>query len=83
MTHEEQIIEYLQRIQGGIDDDMLSFATRIEPRQQVNAICRRLAAHGLVQRRKVDGKIQNFWVGGKPLKPGKNPTPTASEAEEA
>jgi len=59
-TNEERIIARL-RDRPGLDDDELSKATGISPRQQVNQICRRLESRGLVRREPgARGKIVNF-----------------------
>jgi len=59
-TNEERIIARLLD-RPGLDDDELSKATGISPRQQVNQICRRLESRGLVRREPgAHGKIVNF-----------------------
>lgn len=83
MTHLQKIVAYLQGCRSGVDDDDLAFACGIHPRQQVNAICRTLAKAGVIERRKVRGKIQNFWIDQPPIKKTKSPTPSAKTAEEA
>ena len=66
MTNGERIIAAL-RNSPGLDDDELSSMTGIRPRQQVNQICRRLEAGGVVFRGKsADGKIVNVLVDGAP-----------------
>ncbi len=64
MTIHDQIVTYLQTHPEGIDDDALAQALGLKQRQQANIRCRQLAQDGLVERRKVNGKIHNFWVGG-------------------
>src|ERR1700722_8305845 len=62
MTNTERIIAVL-RSTPGLDADELSSMTAIRPRQQVNQICRRLEASGVLSRvRKADGKIVNVPV---------------------
>jgi hypothetical protein len=64
-TNRERIIGFLKTHPEGADDDALSAALDVRPRQQVNLICRALAQAGLVSRRKgpPDWKIVNRWVG--------------------
>jgi hypothetical protein len=64
MTIKEQISAYLQRHPEGADDDYLAKVLNLSARQQANSRCRQLESEGLVERRKVRGKIHNFWVGG-------------------
>jgi len=51
MTNEETILSLLRRGKS-LCDDCISAVTAITPRQQVNQICRRLAARGAIQRRR-------------------------------
>jgi hypothetical protein len=62
----DQIISYFQEHPEGIDDDELALILGLKSRQQANKRCRILEAEGRLVRRKVNGKIQNFWVAGKP-----------------
>lgn len=48
-TNEERIVALL-RLRPGLDDDEISQSTGIEPRQQVNQICRRLERRGVLMR---------------------------------
>lgn len=64
MTIKDQIIEFLKAHPEGIDDDLLAKKLNLSARQQANSRCRELEAQGLVKRKKVYGKIHNFWVGG-------------------
>jgi hypothetical protein len=59
-TNEQRIIAMLQD-RPGLDDDELSIATGVSPRQQVNQICRWLESRGRI-RREIGprGKIVNF-----------------------
>lgn len=61
MTIRERIIGYLQNHPEGVDDDMLAEALGLSQRQQANARCRQLENEGLVVRRRLGGKIHNFW----------------------
>lgn len=64
MTNADRILELLGR-HPGLDDDEIAKRSGIRPRQQVNQICRRLEANGLVVRRPgSSGKIGNFLVLG-------------------
>src|SRR5690242_5799342 len=59
-SNEQRILAAL-RDRPGLDDDELSVAAEVRPRQQVNLICRRLESRGLVRRRTgARGKIVNF-----------------------
>jgi len=74
-THTERIIDLLGR-RPGIDDDEIARVLRIEPRQTVNQVCRRLAERGLVSRVRGDnGKIINNLTGGSPA-PGTDRAPS-------
>ena len=64
MTNKERITAYLKRHPEGTDDDYLAKVLDLKHRQQANMRCRELEAEGLVRRRKVRGKIHNFWIGG-------------------
>jgi hypothetical protein len=46
MTNAEKIIELLESLRGPCCDDCISLRARVEPRQQVNQICRRLEGSG-------------------------------------
>jgi len=65
MTIRERIVAFLQEHPEGIDDDALAEALHLKQRQQANSRCRHLEKEGLVARRRVSGKIHNFWVGDK------------------
>lgn len=64
MTIKERISEYLKKHPEGVDDDVLARNLNLSARQQANIRCRQLEEEGLVERRKVGGKIHNFWIGG-------------------
>jgi len=62
MTNAERIIAAL-RNSPGFDDDELSSMTGVCPRQQVNEICRRLEAEGIVSRvKRTERKIVNVLI---------------------
>jgi len=63
MTIKQSIISFLQTRPEGTDDDELARALTLKFRQQANIRCRELEKEGLVIRRKVKGKIHNFWAG--------------------
>jgi len=63
MTIKQRIISFLQNNLAGIDDDDLARALNLKSRQQANSRCRALEIEGLVVRRRVDGKIHNYWTG--------------------
>lgn len=65
MTIKERIATYLQKHPEGVDDDLLARNLGLKRRQQANNRCRQLEEEGLVERRKVRGKIHNFWIGGR------------------
>jgi hypothetical protein len=54
MTNTERIVSAL-RDEPGLSDSELRRITRIEPHQQVNQICRRLASQGIVRRQRGAG----------------------------
>jgi predicted transcriptional regulator len=51
MTNQQRLLEFI-REHPGEDDDELARLTQIEPRQQVNQICNRLAKKGVLVREK-------------------------------
>jgi hypothetical protein len=61
-TIRDRILEYLADHPEGVDDDELARALDLRARQQANSRCRQLAAEGLVERRRVGGKIHNFLI---------------------
>lgn len=63
-TIKERIVEYLKKHPEGVDDDMIARNLNLSARQQANSRCNQLEKDGLVERRKVAGKIHNFWIGG-------------------
>lgn len=66
MTHAERIFNFLAARPGTwFDDDQLSAALRIQPRQAVNQVCRRLAAEGRIARERREGKIHNALAAGR------------------
>jgi hypothetical protein len=75
MTIKERIAEYLKKHPEGVDDDLLARNLNLSARQQANSRCRDLEEEGLVERRKVRGKIHNFWIGGESRGETKASTP--------
>lgn len=65
MTIEQQIINYLSANPDPIDDDTLTEILGLKRRQQANDRCRKLEMDGLVERKRINGKIHNIWIGGK------------------
>ncbi len=62
LTNRERVLRYVQR-HPGEDDDQISDATGIRPRQQVNILLRMLAASGEVERvKRLGDKIRNYPV---------------------
>ena len=60
MSNRERILAFVTRFPGR-DDDEVSAALEIRPRQQVNQVCRALAKAGKIERRPNEaGKIGNF-----------------------
>ena len=65
MTNIQRVRECVLR-SPGLDDDEISEMTGVQPRQQVNQICRRLVDHGELKR--VPGpkkKLVNYPAGSK------------------
>lgn len=80
MTHAKRILALLQR-HPGLDDDELSQLASIQPRQQVNLICRRLQAQGLLVRKQgATGKIGNFPADPRPVVLTTGSVPSAARA---
>jgi hypothetical protein len=69
MTILDRITAYLKEHPEGVDDDELAWALQLKQRQQANSRCRQLAEQGLIERRRVNGKIRNFWLGGRTIPP--------------
>ena len=66
MGNREILLDYIRQ-HPGLDDDALSHRLRIEPRQQVNSICRELARSGRITRRiGASGKLCNYPEGDAP-----------------
>lgn len=63
MTIRDRIILLLQEHPEGMDDDALTVALHLKQRQQANMRCRLLAQERLIIRRRVQGKLCNFWNG--------------------
>ena len=63
-AHALRIMDLLMQ-RPGLDDDEIARVLRIEPRQTVNQICRRLAQRGALRReRRPGGKIVNTLCEG-------------------
>jgi hypothetical protein len=65
MTNADRILHTLKRHPEGLDDDELSQLSGVTPRQQVNMICRKLEADGIVLRERdyTRGKTVNRLTG--------------------
>jgi hypothetical protein len=61
-TIRDRILIYLRDHPEGVDDDELARALKLKARQQANSRCRQLADEGIVERRRVRGKIHNFLI---------------------
>lgn len=60
MTHRDRIADFVRRFPGR-DDDEISAALKIRPRQAVNQACRALEKSGLIKRRQLNsGKLGNY-----------------------
>lgn len=62
MTIADRILHYLMQHPEGADDDELAVALDLKYRQQANSRCRLFAAKGIIVRKKVNGKIRNFYL---------------------
>jgi hypothetical protein len=79
-TIRDRILEYLSQHPEGVDDDELARALKLKARQQANSRCRQLAAEGIVERRRVRGKLHNFLIDPeKPIAPRIQPEPTEQQ----
>ena len=64
MTNRERVLALLRSEPGGLTDSEIRERTGIEPHQQVNQICRKLAQAGLIQRRSGrEGRLINLPLG--------------------
>lgn len=64
MKNRERVLEFIQS-ESGVTDREIRERTGIQPHQQVNQICRRLAAAGLITREPgPDGLIRNYVASG-------------------
>lgn len=69
-THREEILAFLEKEKRAYCDDCLAEKLEIQPRQTVNAICRRLAEEGMIAResawcnRCMGWKIHNYHLRG-------------------
>lgn len=86
-THSEEILAFLEGAKRGYCDDCLAEELEIQPRQQVNAICNRLAEEGIVARqwawcdRCERWKIHNYHL-RRPRTPGEEARPEDQGFEE-
>lgn len=60
MNVRERIITYLRDHPEGVDDDELAAVLALKHRQHANSECRKLERNGVIERKKVQGKIRNF-----------------------
>ena len=65
MTVRDRIVGHLRAHPEGVDDDTLTEALGLSRRQHANQECRKLERAGLVERRRVEGKIRNFLQDGR------------------
>lgn len=66
MTNTDVVLAAIRQLPGATDGE-LRFLTGVEPHQQVNQICRRLAQQGVTERRpRQDGLLGNFPLGSAP-----------------
>jgi hypothetical protein len=56
----ERVLALILQHPEGLDDDEIASMLGFRQRQQANQRCRQLSAEGLVERRRVGGKIRNF-----------------------
>lgn len=64
MRNRERVLVLVRSEPGGLTDSEIRQRTGIEPHQQVNQICRRLAEAGLIQRRSGrEGRLINLPAG--------------------
>jgi hypothetical protein len=64
VNNSERITDFIRRFPGR-DDDEISAALQLEPRQTVNRVCRSLAKAGVVERRpNPTGKLGNYPFDG-------------------
>lgn len=74
------ILEFIREHPGGVDDDQIASDLGLKYRQQVNACCRKLAKEGLINRRKVSGKLHNYPIRNNSSVPGvRNSFPAESD----
>ena len=76
MTNRERVLALIRSEPEGIADSEIRRRTGIEPHQQVNQICRKLAQAGLIDRRRRDGRLTNLPPGS----PERNPKPRERRA---
>lgn len=87
VTHREEILVFLEDEKSAYCDDCLAERLEIQPRQQVNAICRRLAEEGIISRQRAwcnrckGWKIHNYHS-RRPRTPGEEARPEDRGFEE-
>lgn len=80
MTNSERIVAFLaERPNLWFDDDELARILGIQPRQQVNQICRRLADAGRILREPRDGKVRHRIALDADLSTGPSPAETVKD----
>jgi hypothetical protein len=86
MTHRDRVADFIRRFPGR-DDDEISSALNIKPRQTINQICRALEKAGAIERRSnTAGKLGNFplavrssFAGATVRKPSANSAPVSDQ----
>lgn len=60
----DRILALLAEHPEGLDDDDVAVRLKLARRQHANNACNALVTTGSIERRRVDGKLRNFSVGG-------------------
>lgn len=82
MRNSDRLIAEIERRPGSTDHELRA-ATGVEPHQQVNQICRRLADQGrIVRRLRSDGRVGNFPLGASTAQASADGGPPCSVAVE-
>lgn len=71
-TNTEKVIEFLESYGGPVCDDCISSKCQVEPRQQVNQICRRLEKIGKLVRSELTCKVCQRNKKGNSIHPSGN-----------
>ena len=75
VSHRDRIIDFTRRFPGRNDDE-ISNALQIKPRQIVNQVCRALAKAGMIERRPTSsGKLGNYPISSRSPQPVASVTP--------